>query len=356
MSHVYLSVLGLFGLLSIAVLMLPAARKLNFPYTVLVALVGIIIGMVIMVFGQVTMDEGHGLHAIPVLGELFLALGSFKVTSEVILFVFLPALVFESALAIDVRRLMDDIAPILVLAIIGVLISTALVGGTMSAISGFSLVTCLLLGAIVSATDPVPVVAIFKDLSVPHRLGILVEGESLFNDATAIVMFNILLAMVLGLAQADVVSGTLSFAEVFIGGVVVGYLLARAACWVIGHLRNQAIVEITLTISLAYISFIVAEHFLHVSGVMATLTSGLVMGSVGRTRISGDSWEALSETWENIGFWANSLIFIKVGMAVPLIMQDISWTALATMATPGQSRFKSYRLECAGSRCSSLLF
>ncbi len=333
MSHVYLSVLGLFGLLSIAVLMLPAARKLNFPYTVMVALIGIIIGVVIMLSTELTPAAHEGLHGIPVIGEILLALGSFEVTSEVILFVFLPALVFESALAIDVRRLIDDIAPILLLAIVGVLISTALVGGTMTTITGFSLVTCLLLGAIVSATDPVAVVAIFKDLSVPHRLGILVEGESLFNDATAIVMFNILLAMILGLAQADVVGGALSFAEVFVGGVIVGYLLARATCWLIGQLRNQTIVEITLTISLAYIAFILAEHFLHVSGVMATLTAGLVMGSVGRKRISGDSWEMLGETWENIGFWANSLIFIMVGMAVPMIMQDISWAALATMAT-----------------------
>lgn len=332
MGEVYLTVLGLFGLLTIAVLMLPAARRLNFPYTVLVAFVGILLGIVVQFSGL----GGHGrpdsFFNIPILNELIEAIGTFEVTSEVILFVFLPALIFESSLSIDVRRLIEDVGPILMLAVFGLIASTVMIGGVMWLVSPMTLIVCLLLGAILSATDPVAVVAIFKDMGAPRRLGILVEGESLFNDATAIVLFNILLAMVLGTATPSVFSGVLSFLQVFMGGVIVGYILARLTCWLIGTLRNQAIVEITLTIALAYFAFVFAEHFLHVSGVTATMTAALVLATTGRTRISGESWEMLHETWSNIGFWANSLIFILVGLAVPSILADVTTFDLIMLA------------------------
>ena len=324
MGEIYLTVLGLFSLLTVAVLMVPAARRLNVPHTVLVALMGIVLGTLVQVFGPMADGQpGSGL-AVSFLSEMIKAIGSFEVTSDVILFVFLPALIFESSLSIDVRRLIEDIGPILMLAVFGLVASTALIGGTMWLVSSMSLIVCLLLGSILSATDPVAVVAIFKDMGAPRRLGMLVEGESLFNDATAIVLFHILLAMVLGTAQTSVLGGIGSFLKVFVGGVAVGYVLARTMCWLIGHLRKQAIVEITLTIALAYFAFVIAEHFLHVSGVTATMTAALVLATIGRTRISGESWELLHETWSNIGFWANSLIFILVGMAVPAILFDVT--------------------------------
>lgn len=240
------------------------------------------------------------------------------------MFVFLPALVFEAALAINVRRLLEDIAPILLLAIVGLMISTFFIGAVMSAVSGVTLVTCLLLGAIVSATDPVAVVAIFKDLGATKRLAILVEGESLFNDATAIVTFTILGAMLIGSAEAGIVAGTLGFLKVFIGGGVVGYLLALFFCAVLSRLRDLPLVETTLTISLAYLSFIVAEHYLHVSGVVAVVVAALVLGSYGRTIVSAGTWHAMEETWEQIGFWANTLIFVLVGLIVPTILVRIT--------------------------------
>ena len=187
MDDFWLSILGLTVLLAFAVSLLPAANRLNIPYTVLLAVLGCVIGAI-----QVSIDTTDNLG---VIGDFFIALRSFEITSEVIFFLFLPALIFESALAIDVRRLIDDIAPILLLAVIGLLISTFFVGYALWAVSDAALVACLLLGAIVSATDPVAVVAIFKDLGAPKRLAILVEGESLFNDATAIVLFTILAAM-----------------------------------------------------------------------------------------------------------------------------------------------------------------
>ncbi len=322
---IWTTILGLFGLITIAVLVLPFSRRYKFPYTVLLAAVGILLGLLTTVT--------HGAHLGP-LSDLFHSFESFDLTSEIIIFVFLPALIFESSLSIDVRKLVADIRPILFLAIVGLLISAFLIGGAVYAVSGMGFIVCLLLGAILSATDPVAVVAIFKDLGAPKRLAILVEGESLFNDATAIVLFNILVAMIIGSADADLFGGAMNFLKVFAGGIAVGYVMARIFAWVIGKMAGIALVEVTLTISLAYLSFLVAEHYLHVSGVMAVVAAALVIGSYGRTSISGGGCHLLAETWENLGFWANSLIFVLVGLSVPQILSVFSggmWVTLLVL-------------------------
>ena len=304
--------LGISGLLALAVLVLPLANRLRFPFTVVLAAVGVLIGLLTRVLPE---DTG-----LTFLHEMVTAFHSLEITSEAVFFVFLPALVFESALAIDVRRLFDDIAPILMLAVVGLLISTVVVGYSLHAVSGIAILACLLLGAIVSATDPVAVVAIFKDLGAPKRLAILVEGESLFNDATAIVVFTIFSAMILGESDPTFLSGTLAFMKVFLGGVLIGYVLARLVCYILGHLGDSSLPKITLTIALAYLSFITAEHYLHVSGVMAVVTAALVLGSRGRSVIAQSAWHDLEEVWEQIGFVANSVIFVLVGIAVPAIL------------------------------------
>ena len=329
MDDFWLSILGLTVLLAFAVSLLPAANRLNIPYTVLLAVLGCVIGAI-----QVSIDTTDNLG---VIGDFFIALRSFEITSEVIFFLFLPALIFESALAIDVRRLIDDIAPILLLAVIGLLISTFFVGYALWAVSDAALVACLLLGAIVSATDPVAVVAIFKDLGAPKRLAILVEGESLFNDATAIVLFTILAAMMVSDSEPNIALGIWSFFKVFVGGVLVGYILAYVFCQVISRLRDLPLVEISLTISLAYLAFVIAEHYLHVSGVMAVVTAALTVGSLGRTALSADAWKLLRETWEQLGFWANSLIFVFVGIIVSTVllkagMQELWWLVVLVVS------------------------
>ncbi len=324
MEHVWLTVLGVSGLLTLAVLMWPLANRLNFPYTVMLAAVGCAIGIVEYLFPDGA-DFGVG-------SDLLEALHTLDITSETVLFVFLPALVFESALAIDVRRLMEDIAPILMLAVVGLLISTLVVGGVLWAASGYALIACLLLGAIVSATDPVAVVAIFKDLGAPRRLAILVEGESLFNDATAIVVFTLLSAMLLGQSDVGLAAGALAFVKVFFGGVVVGYLLARVCAWLMGVVGDSALPKITLSVSLAYLSFITAEHYLHVSGVMAVVTAALVLGSRGRSILSQSAWHELEGVWEQIGFVANSVIFVLVGLAVPTLLGDLGGQGLGWLA------------------------
>ena len=318
------TVLGLSGLLMLAVLMVPVARRLNFPHTVLLAVVGVAIGLLKAV------AEGGQIY---IISDFLRALHDLEITADVVLFVFLPALVFEAALALDVRRLLDDLGSILFLAIFGLLVSTAIVGYSIHLVSGVSIVVCLMLGAIVSATDPVAVVAIFKDVGAPKRLAILVEGESLFNDATAIVIFIILSGMVLQTSDPTVASGIAEFVRVFLGGVIVGLIMALVFVSVIRKLTKLPLVERSLTIALAYLAFILGEHYLHVSGVMAVVTAALVMASRGRTVIAPHDWHSLHEMWEQLGFWANSIIFILVGLAVPGIMagfgaEQFEWLAV----------------------------
>ena len=223
-------------------------------------------------------------------------------------------------------------APILVLAVVGLMVSLVVVGSVLYGVSDIDLIGCLLLGAIVSATDPVAVVALFRDLGAPKRLAILVEGESLFNDATAIVLFTILSAMVVSGEDADFLSGASDFVVVFFGGIVVGLVVGYAFCWVIGRMRNLPLVEVTLTLALAYLVFILGEHYLHVSGVMAAVTAALVLGSYGRTQVSPASWHLMEEVWEQLGFWANSLIFVLVGVLVPSILADVGWAEIGILA------------------------
>ena len=311
MQDIAITVFGVSGLLALVSLLPPLATRLNLPYTVLLAAAGCGLGAIVAAAGE----TGGG----PV-GDFVAALGGFGVSSEALLYIFLPTLLFEAALVIDARRLLDDVAPILLLAVVAVIVCMLVVGFALSIVSGVGPIACLLLGAIVATTDPAAVVGVFRDLGAPQRLNILIEGESLFNDAAAIALFTLLLAMLLGERTADPVAAAFTFVKGFAGGVAVGYLAARAACALFAPLRGMPRAEITLTVSLAYLAFIVAERYVHASGVVAVVTAALVMGAVGRMRITQTSWRTLIETWQQLGFWANSLVFLLAAMLVPRLL------------------------------------
>ncbi|MEO1251847.1 MAG: cation:proton antiporter [Pseudomonadota bacterium] len=328
-------VFGLATILTLAVLMLPVAARTKIPYTVLLAIIGTALGFAAQEWGLPTAADGgyggdhHGEgHASPAdehgggsfWAQLFASIAGLRITSDVILFLFLPALVFESALSLDLRKLLADIRPILFLAIVGVLISSAIVGFTIAEISGMAIIVCLLLGAIVSATDPVAVIALFKDLNAPKRLTVLVEGESLFNDATAIVISSILLSMLTMNAGLDLASSLGQFLVVFLGGILVGILVARPAVWLMGAFQRETLIILTLTVTLPFIAFVVAEHFLHVSGVMAVVASGLTVGSIGRRLVPPQIFVEVEHAWHQLAFWATSLIFLLVGLATPRML------------------------------------
>jgi monovalent cation:H+ antiporter, CPA1 family len=251
----------------------------------------------------------------------FGSLKTFILTPDLVLFVFIPTLIFESAFNLNARYVMHNILPIITLAVPGLLISTAIIGFIMSVFSPFDLMVALLLGAILSATDPVAVIAIFKQLGVPERLTVLVEGESLFNDATSLVLATLLIGILsAGTFSGDVVfSGIGEFFVVFLGGAFVGWLLAVAAGYLLGVTESDPAIEITLSTILAYFSFIIAEHVFHVSGIMAVVAAGIMMGSWGKTKISPSTEEFMEHFWEYLAYLANVLIFLMVGMQVDLV-------------------------------------
>jgi len=250
----------------------------------------------------------------------FHSLAEFALTPELVLFVFIPTLIFESAFNLNARQVGRNILPILTLAVPGLLISTAIIGTIFAFFSPFSLLVALLLGAILSATDPVAVISLFKQLGVPDRLTVLVEGESLLNDATSLVLATLLIGILsAGSFSSGVVGdGILEFLIVFFGGAIVGWLLAVVTGLMLGSIESDPDIEITLSTILAYFSFIIAEHVFHVSGIMAVVAAGMVIGSWGKSKISPSSVAFMEHFWEYLAYLANVLIFLMVGMQIDL--------------------------------------
>ncbi|RYF60667.1 MAG: cyclic nucleotide-binding domain-containing protein [Comamonadaceae bacterium] len=309
-------VFGLACLLTLVCFMPPLAGRLKLPYSVLLAIVGCLLGIIVHLHGW----------APGAMGSFLDSLETFEISSETFLMVFLPVLLFETALAMNVRRLIEDIGPILMMAIVAVVVSTMVVGFTLNAVSGYGLVACLLLGAIVATTDPVAVVGIFREVGAPKRLTTLVEGEALFNDAASIALYSVLLAVMAGGTTLSVGNVVGDFAFHFLGGGFVGFVMGRAVCYLFVWLRGWPTAEITLTLTLAYLSFFISEHYLGVSGVVATVIAGLTVGSSGRTRMSPTTFEYLESAWAQFGFWANSLIFLFAAMLVPKLMDATDWS------------------------------
>lgn len=244
----------------------------------------------------------------------------FKATPDLIIYVCLPALIFESAFALNARQLKSNLLPILTLAIPGLLLSTFTIGGLVWLLTPLSFPVGLLLGSILSATDPVAVIALFKKLGTPKRLTVLVEGESLFNDATAIVTANVIAAIILSgtFTLATLSHAGIHFASEFFGGIAVGLVISFAIGLLIGLVDNDLIIEISAAVILAYLSFLVAQKVFHVSGVMATLTAGVMMGGWGYTKISTPVMETLKTFLDYIGSVANALVFFLIGVSIHL--------------------------------------
>jgi len=303
------NILVVVGLIFVAALSAIAARKARFPYTIGLLIVGILIGYL---SSRV---------------EILEPMREIQLTPDIILFLILPTLLFEASINIDSKIMLRNLVPILVMATLGLLISMTIVGIGISAATPLTLGAALLFGALISATDPVAVIALFKELGVPRRLSTLVDGESLFNDATAIVMFNILLGIVAAgtaFSTSIAISGIGQFLLVFFGGLLVGVVLGAAMLWVLALGRGDHMVQAALTSVLAYLAFIVAEHFFHVSGVMAVVAAG-VFGSWASVRVFDEAMRHyITEFWEYLAFLANSLIFLLMGLTEYHLFEDLS--------------------------------
>jgi len=204
----------------------------------------------------------------------------------------------------------------LFLAVIGLLASMLMIGFGLNHVLDLGLMSCLLIGVIASATDPIAVVALFKEAGAPKRLATLVEGESLFNDATAIVLFTLIIQLVIQPVDQGYLVPLLSFAKVFFGGALVGVLLSFLTCFIVKFLSGYPESQMNMTVVLAYGSFMIGEHYFHVSGVMAVVFSAFVLSLYGRTSFSGNIWSSVHMIWQKFSFWSNTLVFLLMGLLV----------------------------------------
>ena len=299
-------------LLSVAVLVSLFTRRIHIPFTVVLATAGLVVNElgVDLAISQLISGEGF---------------------ENLVLNLFLPVLIFEAALMLSTREFMRNLIPIGALATIALAISAVLVGFSMNLTVGLSISAALLFGVIISATDPVAVVAIFRDVGVPSRLLTIVEGESMVNDGVAIVLSQILVVAALG-GTLSVTQGIADFVSVFAGGVLIGALIGVAAVLLLpllGRLPAAA-----MSIAVAYGSYVMADSVLGFSGVMATVAAGVVMGSMTESRANREVREILHEFWDALAYIANALLFLFIGLALDfsLIGENLGTIGIATLA------------------------
>lgn len=296
-QSVEIGVIITISLLTVAVLSSIFLKKVRFPYTIGLVVIG-------------------GLWALTAQHILILSpMRQLTLSPDLILFIILPTLIFDAAINIDIKLLYKNLIPILFLACFGIIISTAVIGVSLPLFSTLALGGALLFGALISATDPVAVIALFNEIKAPKRLLTLIDGESIFNDATAIVLFTIILEKQIHSYQ-DIVQnfwpGLLSFVVVLFGGILIGGIVGLLGTLMLKIRKGDMILQFTVTLITAYISFILADR-LNVSGVISTLTAGLVFTATSDYTIRRRNRFSLHHFWEFFSFIANSFVFLLLG-------------------------------------------
>ncbi|MCI0401310.1 MAG: sodium:proton antiporter [Gammaproteobacteria bacterium] len=299
-------------LLLLAVLVEPLAERIRIPFSAALVFIGFVGSEVLIGAG---FDTG-------VRWENF---------RDLIYYVFLPVLIFEAAFRLDFRALLKDLFIILMLSLplmaLGAAITAVIVYYGIAHPSGFPWVAALLTGALLSATDPASVLSLLKKIKATERINILLEGESLFNDATAIVLFSLLVTLALGFGEAKAWDKALGeFLLIFFGGLAVGALIGSLTYALMGAFRQPVIAGL-MTVLCAYFAYLIAD-VLQISGVMAVLAAGLVLGELARR--SGESRESrfVEDLWEFAGYVANALIFLLAGVTITVVMFQSQWLAM----------------------------
>jgi CPA1 family monovalent cation:H+ antiporter len=292
--HIELLILGL---LALAVLVAFLARRLRLPYTVALVATGLVL-------------RAANLFEPPVL------------TGELLYAVFLPGLVFEAAFQLDARAVWANRRVLAMLAVPGVVASALLTAAVLVAVThglgllpGFGWRHGLVFGALIAATDPIAVIALFRSLGAPARLTLILDGESLLNDGTAVVLFIVLLPLASG-GDVSLAAGAGGFVAMVGGAVILGAVIGLLAALAIQRV-GDVMLQICLTVLCAYGSFVLAER-LHVSGIIATLAAGLACGSQARPRLGPEEQGAFESFWSFVAFVLNSMVFLLLGLTVEL--------------------------------------
>jgi CPA1 family monovalent cation:H+ antiporter len=315
-------VVSLFAIIGFAE---PLAARLRLPYSVILAMLGVLIGAGATFFLQSDLTDALNPVAETILG--------FPIRSNIFLYLFLPTLLFQATLGMNLRRIIDDWVPILVLAVVAVVVATLFVGYALSWVSTLPLAACLLIGAIISTTDPSAVVSIFRSIAAPSRLVRIIEGESLLNDAAAIALFGLFIGFVtLGMPDPNLGDALAQFPVLMLGGAFTGWLIARIALWVMTLFSSYDRAQISISVALPYLAYIGAEQSIGASGVIAVVAAGLTLTFLGPGRLSPVSWTNMREVWDLLAHWAGSLIFILAALLIPRMLEEIRLSDFSLLA------------------------
>jgi CPA1 family monovalent cation:H+ antiporter len=305
------SALSLFILIALSTVVFFASKKFKLPYTVLLVLVGLLLVPIVN---------------LPVLKNIFGFIEDFVLTPELLFYIFLPVLIFESGFNMNIRKMLDSSWAISLLSIVSLLISAVLTATLLyfcMPLIGVELpfIVALLFGAIISPTDPVAVLSLFKECNVPRRLAMIFEGESLMNDGTAMAFFMVVLAIAIEGYHGfgTLVHGLIEFMGMIILGVIIGLAMAAFFSKALNYTKKNDFVTVTLLIISAHLVFITSElinqsGIIHVSAIIATTVAALFLGNYARSVLKPEVDEYLGKLIEHMAFVINSLVFLMAGL------------------------------------------
>ena len=305
-TTVLTAVLSVMALLFIAAVLSMATRRVRIPFPVTLVTVGLVLGYLIRQY------------------PLLAPLNSIRLTPEVLTYIFLPTLTFHAAFTLDARLVMRNLLPILTLAIPATFLSALVAGLGLHWALGLPMAVAIVFGALISSTDASAVLSVFREVGAPKRLKILAEGENLLNDATSIVLFKQLL-LIIGVGSTAVAftprvigSGLFDFIVTFIGGLLVGVGAGLVCGKLVATIDDDDLIEILLTTVIAFLAYLAADRVFGVSGVMAVVGTGFVLGGWGRTKYTPDTLHYLESFWGYLAYIVNALTFLMVGLFVDL--------------------------------------
>jgi len=235
---------------------------------------------------------------------------------EIILLIIIPILIFESGRKLKIGQIKKEAIPIGFFAIIGVVLTIIIIGIVVYGVFQIPFIDALLLGAILAATDPVAVGVIFKKFPIPHKLNIIIEGESLFNDATGVISFNVIRGIIFSGVAFSLLDTSISFIWSMVGAIALGTAIGWVGGKVLDKWKADEYVDFTFSLGLAISGYIVADHFLHVSGVVTTLFTALLLITKHK-EISTGVRKLFHKYWDYLGFVTNSILFFLIG--IPLL-------------------------------------
>ena len=249
---------------------------------------------------------------------------------DIVYFVIIPILIFESGRKLSVGQIKSEAVPIGYFAIIGVIITILIIGIGTNIIFHIPLIDALLLGTILAATDPVAVGVIFKKFPIPQRLNLIIEGESLFNDATGVISFNVVIAIIFSGVAFSLLDTSISFIWSMVGAIAFGTALGWIGGRILNNWKADEYVDFTFSLGLAIGGFIVADHFLHISPIVTTLFTAMFLVTQHK-EVSTGIRKLFHKYWDYLGFVTNSILFFVIGIplfavesyqssAIPLIL------------------------------------